>query len=178
MLAYVDRISEKHNCFYELILKENIYLTDISNHDMPLIDMLVELDLIVIEDDIIKINDYIAIRILKDIYDNEVISYWKLEAKTREKIDILVKNNLLKFSSSLLSIPESDYLNYNLNKRKFSNSLDLKNMYDHGTQPVGDEDFHKSNYMTILRLYILVMIKINDELCINESNLSNKKRED
>ena len=51
---------------------------------------------------------------------------------------------------------------------KYSNSLFLRNMYLHGTQPVGNEELHKSNYMIILRLFILVIIKINDELCLKE----------
>lgn len=36
-------------------------------------------------------------------------------------------------------------------------------------QPAGDEEMHKTNYMIILRLFILVIIKINDELCLKES---------
>lgn len=66
-----------------------------------------------------------------------------------------------------MSVLESDYLNYILNN-KYSNSLFLRNMYLHGTQLVDNEVLHKSNYMIILRLFILVIIKINDELCLKE----------
>lgn len=88
----------------------------------------------------------------------------------------MIGNGLLKSSSSLLSILESDYLNYMLNN-KYSNSLFLRNMYLHGTQPAGNEDMHKTNYMIILRLFILVIIKISDELCLKES-LDDKKEEE
>lgn len=66
-----------------------------------------------------------------------------------------------------MSVLESDYLNYILNN-KYSNSLFLRNMYLHGTQLVDNEVLHKSNNMIILRLFILVIIKINDELCLKE----------
>lgn len=69
-----------------------------------------------------------------------------------------------------MSVLESDYLNYILNN-KYSNSLFLRNMYLHGTQLVDNEVLHKSNYMIILRLFILVIIKINDELCLKEYNI-------
>ena len=41
-------------------------------------------------------------------------------------------------------------------------------MYLHGTQPFGENTLHESNYMIILRLFILIIIKINDELCLKE----------
>lgn len=44
-------------------------------------------------------------------------------------------------------------------------------MYGHGTQPFGDENTHYSNYIRFLKLFILIIIKINDELCMfDDSN--------
>lgn len=167
MLKFVERINGRAKCFYELILKNEIYKSDIRMNDKYWLDLLVKNNLIYIENDIIKIKDSITINILKDLYENEVLNYWRLNDKRREKVDLLIENGLLKSSSSLLSVPESDFLNYILNN-KYSNSLFLRNMYLHGTQPVGNEEIHKSNYMIILRLFILVIIKINDELCLKE----------
>ena len=167
MLKFVERINDRAKCFYELILKNEIYKSDIRMNDKYWLDLLVKNNLIYIENDIIKIKDSITINILKDLYENEVLNYWRLNDKRREKVDLLIENGLLKSSSSLLSVPESDFLNYILNN-KYSNSLFLRNMYLHVTQPVGNEEIHKSNYMIILRLFILVIIKINDELCLKE----------
>ena len=99
---------------------------------------------------------------------NGVISYWKLTEKQRKEIHDLVQNGILRFESSLFSKPEQDYLNYCLNKSEFANSLDLRNMYGHGTQPFGDENVHHSNYIRFLKLFVLIIIKINDELCIKD----------
>ena len=92
----------------------------------------------------------------------------KLDDVQRKEIDNMVLKGLLKFDSSLFSKPEQDYLNYYLNKSEFINSLDLRNMYSHGTQPFGNESIHHSNYIKFLKILVLIIIKINDELCIND----------
>ena len=40
-------------------------------------------------------------------------------------------------------------------------------MYVHGTQfnDDNDESVHYTNYITFLKLFILIIIKINDDLC-------------
>lgn len=179
MLNYVERIKRNYNSFYELLRNEDITLDDIDEYDMSLIDKLKEYSLICIDDNgLIKISDIKNVIILKDLHENEVISYWKYPKEYRDKIIEIENKNLVYFNSSLLSKPEVDYLNYYLNRKKFINSLDLRNKYDHGTKSSGNEQEHYSNYMKILRLFILIIIKINDELCIYESeeykNRSNK----
>ena len=88
----------------------------------------------------------------------------------RETIDIMELKNIINFESSLFSKPECDYFNYYLNRASFNNGLNLRNNYSHGTQPNGDEDekTHESNYMIFLRLVILIIIKVNDEVCLND----------
>ena len=46
--------------------------------------------------------------------------------------------------------------------------MELRNKYSHGTQPFGDENIHYTNYIRFLKLFILIIIKINDELCIQD----------
>jgi hypothetical protein len=71
----------------------------------------------------------------------------------RKEVDNLVNKGLLKSESSLFSKPEQDY---------------LRNMYGHGTQPLGDENIHYSNYIRFLKLFILIILKINDKLCVKD----------
>lgn len=168
MLAYIERYDDKFKNFYELLSKKEVLTSDINKQDKWLLDILIKYDLVSIDNDIVKINDKIAVCILKDIYENEVLSYWKVSSSIKSKVDELIKRGLIKSSSSLLSISESNYLNYMLNNR-YNNSLFLRNMYVHGTQPSGDDKVHQSNYMIILRLFILLIIKINDELITKDS---------
>ena len=80
---------------------------------------------------------------------------------------IRCKKNYIHFDSFFLSENESNYFNYVLNKKAFSNGYDLRNKYLHGTQPKRgtDENLHLSNYYILLTLLIIITIKINDELC-------------
>ena len=100
-------------------------------------------------------------------YYNEVICYWKYPDSIRKIIDRLESKNVVNSENSLFSRPEQDYINYFLNKSQFNNGPDLRNKYSH-TQPISDldEKQHEQNYMIFLRLFIIVVIKINDDFCI------------
>lgn len=59
---------------------------------------------------------------------------------------------------------EAQYYNYWLNRAEFNNGWDLRNKYIHGIQQTtDDDDEHKRNYLLFLRLFVLLVIKINDE---------------
>lgn len=169
MLAYVEKIKKKYSSFYDLIINENIKEDEIVRYEQNSLKKLIDDGYIMInENGYIKFKNKKQILVLKDITENEVISYWKLSKSERIEINNLVEKGLLKYDSSLFSKPEQNYLNYYLNKADFINSLDLRNMYSHGTQPFGDENIHYTNYIRFLKLFILIIIKINDELCIQD----------
>ena len=169
MLSYIEEKKKSYKNFYELLLTEKIKKEDIVKYEQPSLQKLIDDNYIYIDEEgYIRIKNKVQISILYDLYKNDVISYWKLNEKQRNEIDILVQKGLLKFESTLFSKPEQDYLNYYLNKSEFINSLDLRNMYGHGTQPFGNEDIHHSNYIRFLKLFVLIIIKINDELCIKD----------
>lgn len=171
MLSYIEGKEEKYENFFELIIKENIKRDEIAKYEQSSLDKLISDEYVFIDSDgYIKFLDIVQIKLLKDINDNDVISYWKLSKKERERVDSLIEKGIFRQDSSLFSTSEQDYLNYYLNKSEFTNSLDLRNMYSHGTQPFGNENIHYSNYIRFLRLFILIIIKINDELCIYDSD--------
>ena len=171
MLSYIEGKEEKYENFFELIIKENIKRDEIAKYEQSSLDKLISDEYVFIDSDgYIKFLDIVQIKLLKDINDNDVISYWKLSKRERERVDSLIEKGIFRQDSSLFSTPEQDYLNYYLNKSEFTNSLDLRNMYSHGTQPFGNENIHYSNYIRFLRLFILIIIKINDELCIYNSD--------
>ena len=64
-----------------------------------------------------------------------------------------------------------DYFNYYLNKASSINGFDLRNKYIHGCQANGKnaEEIHERNYYTLLKLFVLLLIKINDDILINDS---------
>ena len=66
--------------------------------------------------------------------------------------------------SHLLTNIESDYFDYCLNAKRFSNSLNLRNRYTHGFQGAASDETAYTDYVTVLMLIILLTIKINDDL--------------
>ena len=120
------------------------------------------------KDGYMGLKNHILISILKDLYFNEVITYWKYPKIAREIIDELEKNKMVCFESSLFSKLESDYINYFLNKAKFNNGYDLRNKYAHIQPNIDNDKVHYENYMRFLRIFILTVIKINDEFCTLE----------
>ena len=58
------------------------------------------------------------------------------------------------------------HMNYILNKAEFSDGLDLRNKYVHGTGSNIEEVNHQ-NYIEILKIMILIIIKINEEFCLS-----------
>lgn len=128
------------------------------------------------EDGYIKIVNEIQILILKDLYENEVINFWHCPKPYHKEIFKLVQSGMLEFEDSLFSKPEQDYFNYHLNNSTFNNSLALRNKYIHANENDDeDEEKHKRNYLIFLKLFILIIIKINDELCIVNDNVDYKK---
>ena len=107
--------------------------------------------------------------ILKAIYETEATSYYHYSAEERDHIDDMVSEGWLVRRNSLLSEPESSYLNYYLNKAEFSNGPDLRNSYLHGSQADTDnEERHFDTYVTALKLLIALVIKINDDFCLQD----------
>lgn len=81
-------------------------------------------------------------------------------------VEKLVSERVLKYSNTLFSPDEADYMSYLLNNAKFSNALALRNKYDHGSGAVSDltENEMKSNYFMMLAALIGIVLKVNEEL--------------
>lgn len=169
-LGYNEKAKKSYNSFFELVCDEKFILNDYSVYCVSQVNWLIDHKYLSIDgEEYIIFNDKLLIMILKDLYFNEVISYWKYSKSGRKIIDEFVKKNVIEFESSLFSRPEQDYINYFLNRSQFNNGLDLRNKYSH-TQPnsYDDEKIHNQNYMIFLRLFILSVIKINDDFCTSE----------
>lgn len=164
---------KKHykNCF-ELIKMQTVCYSDFYEFQLKSIDYLIENDLINKEDDILSLNLDKA-SILHDLYYNEVLCYWHNLLRAKIIDDWITSGDLIS-ESSLFSKPEQDYIDFMLNKSKFSDGLDLRNKYIHGTYP-NDPKLHKENYMRLLNIVILTIIKINEEFCIIDEIKTKKK---
>ncbi len=170
-MFYIPDKYEKYENFSDLIINENIAIHDFQEYQLGKVRWLIDNNLIVEnEDGYIKFDDIKLIYILKELYYEDVLNYWHYPYEIREVIDNLASKNYVCFERTLLSRGEQDYLDYYLNKAKFTNGHDIRNRYLHGTNS-NDENQYKADYYSILKLLVIIIIKINDDLCIKEDHV-------
>lgn len=169
LLAYVEPFKDdKYHTFFDLLVKEEVKFTNYEEHQKPRLNYLIDNGFIKVdEDDFIRVVNIARVLIFKDLYDNEVGSYYHYPIDFQKETEIMEKENIIYFESSLFSKPEQAYFNYFLNKSEFTNGLDLRNSYLHGTQAdPNDIEKHEYAYFTYLKLIFLAFLKIDDDLNI------------
>lgn len=165
-ITYVKRIEKSYGSFFELLENEKIYDTDFGEYTTPIFGWLAEHRYILLDDHEIKFDNLLRIRLLKQLNDNGVISYWHLGNESRSELKAMEGENLVVFKATLFAQREYEYFDYYLNKATFNNGTDLRNMYLHGSQPnrPEDEKIHMHNYWIILKLFVLCILKICDDV--------------
>ena len=176
LLSYNPVLDKSYNCFFEMLRNDEIKYSDYKIYEQKEIDFLVDKKLLTIDNDIIKISNNQLVNIYADLYYNEVINYWRYPKELRDKVDLLLEENVLYSQDTLFSKPEQNYFNYYLNMSEFIDGFDIRNSNLHGTQ-VGDRksNLHQNRYMIILQLLILIIIKINDDFCIRDMIQENNR---
>jgi hypothetical protein len=177
LLAYVEPFrEEKYHTFFDLLANEQVEYSNYKDHQKPQLKYLIDNGYISIDsNDIIQINNPARVLILKDLNDNEVGSYYHYPIDIQQEAKQMEVEKIINFESTLFSKPEQAYFNYFLNKSEFTNGLDLRNSYLHGTQANPDElEKHEYAYFTYLKLIFLAMLKIDDDLMI--SNVINNRK--
>jgi hypothetical protein len=172
LLAYVEPFKEeKYHTFFDLLANEKVKFNNYEDHQKPRLNYLIEKGFISIDtNDFIQISNLERVLILKDLYDNEVSSFYRYSSDFQQEAQRMMNENVINFESSLFSKPEQAYFSYFLNKSEFTNGLDLRNSYLHGTQANPDEiQKHEYAYFTYLKLIFLAFLKIDDDLDIHNA---------
>ena len=161
-ITYINENLHDSN-FAKLILKNKVKIDDFKNHHYQLecVNFLIDKKVIHINNqNVLEINNEM-LAICKYLFDKNFLKNHHSEVER----DFIKKGYLLP-CSKLLAPNESDYLNYNLNNSKFGDAKALSNKYRHSDTTLEDERQIYNDYLTGLRMLILIMIKINDELCL------------
>jgi hypothetical protein len=133
------------------------------DYQKDLIDHLVSKEYLHIDtQENVKIKNDIFIYLIGELHRNEVVSYWHYP-KEVWKYWMKWKNNFIRFGNSLLSKQEIRFFNYNLNMKGYTNGLNIRNKYLHGSNS-GSEKEQEFEYYILLKLVILALIKITDDL--------------
>ncbi len=169
-IAYLGKFDEKYSTFFELISREKVLYSDFENYQQPIIDVLIEKGFLYKTDnEEVRLNNRESLIILRNIYLHNATNRYYYPNNYKSHFEKLSKNEFIEFESSLLARCEADYFNFYLTDVDFINGLKIRNEYSHGNNNIeADENFHKINYLFILHLLIILIIKINDELCVYE----------
>lgn len=171
-IFYIKGKYEEYKNLLELVITENILMNDFNQYQVQAIKWLIDNKLLIEnEQGHIKVANINLVYVLKELYYGEVLSYWHYPNEIRKVIGNLANQNNVYFESSLLSRNEQDYFDYYLNKAKFTNGYDIRNKYMHGTNS-NDEKQHETDYYLILKLLIIIVLKINDDLCIKDEHVN------
>lgn len=167
-IYYIENYSKGYRNLYSLLDNEDIKLEYFLDFQQKVILKLVDCNFLTItESSHVKISNLNEIKVLKDFYLHEYLSYWFYNQSQRNLIDNWVESNDINFSNDFLSKVEIDYWNYYLNSKSFTNGKDIRNKYAHGSNSVSEsEQFH--DYHWILILTIMLLLKIYYDLYFTE----------
>jgi len=172
LLAYVEPFKDKqYTSFFDLLISEtDIYFNNYEEHQTPRLNHLIKHDYIFVDDlGLIQVTNPNRLLILKDLHEYEFSTTYHYPSEIQVEISKMAEEDLIKFDSTLFSKPEQDYFNFYLNKREFTNGLDLRNSYLHGTQANPTKsNLHENSYLIYLKLLTLVLLKIEDDLIIKQ----------
>lgn len=170
-LSYVKPYEDKgYKTFFELLRKEEyVKCGDYEDYQKPELDYLISNGFISInENDFIIVNNPARIMILDDLYHKGVGAFYNYPTEYRQEVRQMAIEDMVYHETTLFSKPEQSYFNYYLNKKEFTNGLDLRNSYLHGTQANHSEvNVHENNYFIYLKLIFLALLKIEDDLNSN-----------
>lgn len=162
-IYYTEKYKTKYNSFAKLIFGQDMYIIDFKDFQKQRIDVLKTGKIIEITEDGLIIPNKDKIVFLYDLYKNEVSRYSYMR-KLIDTFDSQEQEKYFYTDSTLFSKPEQSYLNFMLNNAEFSNGYELRNKYIHGTSS-DDEATNEKDYYQILKIFVFVIIKINEEFC-------------
>lgn len=168
LLSHVDPFKEKHyHSLIELLEKEsNVKYSNYADYQKPPIDFLIQRGIIGVNTDgCLYVVNQSTINVLRSLWEYGVCSYWHYNDEERRILDDMLAKGWLVKDNHLLSKPERDYFSYYLDNAKFTNGMAYRNHYMHGsTPPVDDENKHSVAYLTFLKLFAIILLKIEDDL--------------
>lgn len=177
-LAYYPKCNENNNSFYKHLVNDNVNISNYPKIDSSEIEYLAKEGYIFIDSSgIIHIQNIDKLSILRDFFLDSVSTFYHQTPTRRAIIKELISTGDVTIENTLFTKPEQDYLNFILNKSEFANGYDLRNRYAHGTYGWNDSSdrMHKNNFFKLLSIFILIIIKINDELCLKDDLSKNNE---
>lgn len=167
MLHYVEPCKDMHLSNFYALLKKGIDVkyNSYKFYQKQDIDYLIKNGYLLIDEHgILRCDKMKEIEILRHLYTYGACSYWGYPKEERAILDEMVSKGWIEYDNYLLSPAERDYFSYYLNNEKFTNGPAIRNNYAHGTTPSYSEKKHMQNYLQLLVLFIMLLLKISEDL--------------
>ena len=155
-----------------MLLERHMKVSDFEEYNQRDIKWLIKEGFALVDDQqYVKINTEVAY-LLNDFFQNGVISYSYYKNRIpfmANQIDTWIELGDIESKQSLFTTQEQEFIDYMLNVQKYDNGPELRNKYAHGIFPV-DPKKQEQDYIELLRIMVLIIIKINEEFCIVNPN--------
>ncbi|SEP67457.1 hypothetical protein SAMN02910289_00311 [Lachnospiraceae bacterium RM5] len=162
-LFYIEKAKNKYSSLVGLINGLDCTIEDFYEYQKRDIHWLIEQGSLLLSNNKLSLNNT-RVYILRQFYDSGFIC---LPHFRSSYLKMMIQNGDIRTDSSLLSLPEYQYIDFILNKREFSNGLDLRNKYIHDSITT-DERIQHQDYAILMKVMIILIIKMNDEFCIRD----------
>lgn len=167
-LHYVEPFDSKYSKLYDLLVNEEVNLDNFSNYQRTQIEQLIAEDYLLLDNNnSVKLKKEIMLFLIGELHSANVISYRHYPDVIRRTIDVMEKEGLITFQDTLFTKEELNYFNFYLNKKDYTNGYDLRNKYLHGTNTASEKE-HQSEYYMLLKIVILAVLKIEDDLILKK----------
>lgn len=149
---------------YKYLQSNSLFVDDVAEWQRQRITFLLEQGSISLGDDSKIIINERRTHILRDLYKNDVLCTVYCQ-KYQDILSDLHQKGHIEYEGTLFTRQEQALLDFKLNKASFINGEDLRNKYVHGSYP-RDEKQQEQDYYNFLIIITLIIIKINEELCL------------
>ena len=154
---------KKYQNFYQVLLYEVVNVEEFKDNRREYLQHFLENNYLKLDEDgIIRVVNKERLIVIGYLRNFEVMSYWHYPKIIRDEIDVMAESKIVNFSNKLFTKAEQEYFDFYLNNR-YSNGFWLRNKYVHATNS-HDESEQESDYKILLRLFVLLVLKIEDDL--------------
>ena len=153
--------------FFAAITAHQVTTSDYHERYGVFLEDLVDKGFISIRDGCI-IEATLKMKLLQRVWQYGALPMYRLTKEYETIVDELVSDNCLQFCESLFTPDEADYMDFMFNDASFSNSMAIRNKYDHADGSVINLNSQETeqDYCYLLALLIFLVLKINEELSV------------
>lgn len=170
MLTIVDPYKDENypSLFSLLMTMKPIDCSKYEPWQRERLQPLIEKKLVVIGDNsILQVLDWPKILVLQQLYKFRACSFWYYPPEMKESIFDMACAGWVTCCNKLLTPEEQNYFSFILNNERYTNAYAIRNQYIHGCNPtIDDEQYHEVAYARLLIMFVLLLLKINDDLHI------------